>query len=340
MSPNHRPYSFHCGVIVVFALLLTALACSPQPQTTINNEQPREASTMPTASKFTFEYNTVAGPEISDGLQQYQSTLKIDSTTSMATLESCRAAGDGEGIPIGRFEIKMTAAELEEIAKQAAALKSIPSTQQGGLGASAITLRYRSDATQWEHILNSNDPNQLATANNLQELLNLLIGRLYTAPVAALVLEVARGPNASAPFKVRLRNIGKIQLAVFDPRSLRRDDADAWAGVRVAAFPPKQPGVTSLPPQWEQLELNGSDSAQPRNIIMLPAGGQLEWPTRAWTPSQAMRKESAGRYLVQAIIADYTGPSLVDDQPRLRGALFSESLIWQDIDNTTRGANP
>lgn len=281
---------------------------------------PKASVAMPTASKFTLEYVITAGPELGDGIQQYHSTLTIDGGTSIARLDSVRAGGDAEGVPIGRFEATMAADELADLSARAAAIQPAPPTQRGGPGTSTILLRYRSDAVTWEQALNSNDPTMLATADALLEPLNLMIGRLYATPAAALGIEVVAGSGPSAPFVVRLRNIGRVELAVLDPTGLRGPDEDAWAGIRVASFPPEQPGITSPPLQWERVALGGPVPAGPRKAVVLAPGAHLDWPTGPWSPTVA------GRHLVQAIVADYVGPAVIDGRARVRGALFSAGL--------------
>lgn len=297
-----------------------SVEATPNPPPTGANAESPSTTPMPTASKFTLEYVITTGPTLGDGIQQYQSTLTIDGGTAVARLDSVRAGGDAEGVPIGRFEATMDPAELADLSRRAAAIKPLPPTQRGGPGTSTIVLRYRADAVQWEQALNSNDPAMLAGAESLLEPLNLMIGRLYATPAAALALDVLPGSGPSAPFVVRLRNIGRVELAVLDPTALRGPDHDAWAGIQVAPFPAEQPGVTSPPLVWERVELGGRAPAGPRTAVVLAPGAHLDWPTAPWSP------KVPGRHLVQAIVADYAGPAVIDTRTRVRGALFSTGL--------------
>lgn len=299
-------------------LCALAPACSTPPAAT-THDSPSSTTTMATAA-FTLEYVTVFGPELGTGVQQYQSTLVVDGATGVATLDSVRAGSDAEGVPIGRFEATVGDAELADLSARAAAMTPGAVTQRGGPGTSTIILRYRAGSSGWEQSLNSNDPDLLAPFDPLLEPLNLMIGRLYQAPHAALGLEVLAGATPSAPFVVRLHNLGKVELAVLDPSGLGAADADAWAGVRIAAFPPEQPGVTAPPLEWQQVALEPSGGSGPRKTIVLAPGQHLDWNTRPWTP------KAAGRQLVQAIIVDYAGDPTIGGRPHVRGALFSNAL--------------
>jgi hypothetical protein len=308
--------------------LLCALApaCSnpaPEPSSSPPPAASTPASTSPTAmthNAFTLEYLTTGGPELGAGVQQYQTRLVIDGGTGIATLDTVRAGGDAEALPIGRFEATMTAAELADISGRAGAIVGGTAGTRGGPGTSSIVLRYRSDASSWEHALNSNDPAGLAPFDPLLEPLNLMIGRLYATPSAALGIELVPGATQSAPFVVRLKNLGRVELAVLDPSPLGAADEDAWAGVRIAAFPVEQAGVTSGPLEWERVALQPGAGTGPRKTLVLGVGQQLEWQTRAW------KAKTPGRQLVQAIVVDYAGDATIDGRPHVRGALFSTAL--------------
>lgn len=46
----------------------------------------------------------------------------------------------------------------------------------------------------------------------------------------------------------------------------------------------------------------------------------MTWPVEPWTTT------APGRHIVQAVILDYEGPAVIDGVPRIRGAVFSETL--------------
>jgi len=301
------------------AITLLLGGCTGEPATPRPQDQPR--TTMSPTNDFTLVYSERRGPELGEGLREYENRIRIDGMSSTASLSSCRASSDDQGLPIGSFSMTLDSHELTNLFQNATGINlgNLPRPRGGAVGASLIELQFQSGSTSWRKSINSHDRTTLSHFRALFDPLNRIHGRLYSHPTEALRVSLRRDTNG---FLVVLENIGRTDLAVLDPRPLGATHLDAWAGMLVAEFPPVTPGITPAPLRWKQvaLEVPSHDSAIPRRSSVLAASETMAWRVQRWTPT------APGRHIARAVLVDYEGPAAIDGVPRLRGAVFSEGL--------------
>lgn len=274
---------------------------------------------------FILVYRVNGGPMLGEDLAEFQSILRLDSASCVASHEFHRSSADKPGQPIGTFRTRLDDAVFREVQKlvDAARLDHLPPPTGGGPGTSLLTLEYRRGHTEIKRTFPSRDFPSLAQCENLLSELEQVGGSLNKYPEAAVRVSVehARQPGeADGQFLLTVANIGSLPVLLSDDHGSAPDDC--ITGVRVAEFPEKVSGVTSPPLKWSHLALASRQEgkAKPDDVLLQP-GQSWRAPTVKWT---APHKNV--RYLAQGLWCHYRGPERVNGIYRIRGAAFSEGL--------------
>ena len=270
-------------------------------------------------------YESTSGRPMGEGINEWQSKLRLDRNSEIGWFEVIRSSSDGAGEPIGTFEAPLDDAVFQQVQKlvDSSRLDRLPKPSGGGPGVSLFTLDY----TRGDHKIHKSFPSRdfeaLKQTEELLAELNKIGALLREHPRSALRVTVAHVPGqADGYFAVTLVNIGVQRLAIADPRVFGKDEKDRWVGVQIAELPVEKPGTTSPPLQWSRHGAAPSKATvAPPGPIVLEPGGKTAINTVPWkAPKRGVR------YIVQGIWCDYMGPSTLDGAYHVRGAAFSESV--------------
>jgi hypothetical protein len=274
---------------------------------------------------FTLEFCTKGGPNLGQEVNEIDSCLKLNSRDHSAFLEKHRSQSDKAGEPIGTFRAQFPDEDFKKVADlvQREKLADLPAPTQGGPGASVLTLKFGQGQTKIDKMLTSRDINLIEQVDGLLFELNRLAALLDEHPLQAVKTELTyKGASLDEHFELSVTNIGSEPVCLFDPRLLKHDDADAWAGVRVAEFPQEKPGVTSPPLEWLRIGLERPLQQMRTGVqVKLAPGEKLMARTEAWR-----RGQRGVRHLAQGVLSNYSGPREVEGCYRIRGAVFSAAL--------------
>jgi len=281
----------------------------------------RTATDRPAVPPFVFEYSSVGGPELGQGIHERESHLRLNSADQSAFLEKHRSDSDAPGEAIGTFRARLPADAFARVRNLVTTtqLAQLKAPNRGGPGSSLITLRYEEGDTKIEKSFTSFDTGLIAQVQGLiSEIVQILVV-LNRSPERALQITVAQSPSAPS-FSFVATNIGTTEVCLTDPRSLPTGNIDVYAGIRWAEYPTERPGVTAPPLQWTFLGLARPEHvANSESPIVLKPGDAFTIPTEPW------KNPSPGRrFLVQGRFSDYGGPTEVRDCYRIRGAVFSK----------------
>jgi len=268
------------------------------------------------------EYSKVGGVSLGQDLHVRQSRLRMNSGDGWAVLEKHRSEADTPGAPIGTFGSQLPPEAFTRVLELARKTKlaELPPPTSADFSTTLMTITLERGSAKLTKQLSSGDIPLILQIQELLAELGRLSAALENSPVAALRTSVSWASREGA-FVLTLTNIGTQNVCFGDPRLLRQDEPDHWAGVRVAEFPPERPGVTAPPLQWVRLLLAPPRQPPAAARIFLKPGERFSAPTLVWRPARR-----GVRHLAQGVWADYTGPREAEGCYQIRGAAFSEGL--------------
>lgn len=274
------------------------------------------------------EYATEGGPELGVGLHETEISLRVDGDTGVAFLERHQPSSDEGGEAIGTFRTVVAGPLRERLlaAVAKADLRSVPPGTGGGPGVSLIRIRRTRGDVDEEARFSSRDFAQLQRLEPLTEVFDEITREALGHPFQALQAEVALAPAAAGhlALRVTVRNVGTESVAFVDLRDLpppRPEHLDEVAGVRVAPYPPAEPGITAPPLSWTLVPLGDRRPAGRDPLIVLAPGATVSAMTEPFTaPAPGVR------HLVQALVSHYAGAPTHDGHLVVRGRLLSEAI--------------
>ena len=272
---------------------------------------------------FFLEYSFVGQRLLGENLRKFSSVLRLTSEDRMAFLEKHRSQCDQPGEPIGTFQAKISDDFLTTILNKVkmSNLNQLPPRTGDGPGSTIVTLRFHQGDHQVEQIFSTGDMQILEAVEDLLDALDSVSAQLSKHPFSALRALLKSEDLPPRHFILTLTNIGQKEICFPDPRYIRSDDPDYWAGVQVAELPEEKPGVTSPPLEWTRVPLIMVQGGSPASLVVLDPGSSFIARTEAWPGWR-----QGPRFIALGVYSNYMGPDEVDGIYRIRGAAFSDAL--------------
>jgi len=309
----------------LLVLVLVLPACTQKTHKSGEITMPNSQNIAPSSvgEAFSLEYSSSGQRLLGENLQKYSSVLRLNSEDRMAFFEKHRSQSDQPGEPIGTFQAKIAddflATILEKI--KTTNLDKLPPRTGEGPGSTIITLKFHQGDHKVEQVFSTSDMGIIETAHDLLDALDAVSAQLSKHPFSALRASLKSEELPPRHFILTLTNIGQKGICFPDPRYIRSDDPDYWAGVQVAELPEEKPGVTSPPLEWTRVPLVMVQGGSPASLVVLEPGSSFIARTEAWP---GWRQGS--RFIALGVYSDYMGPDEVDEIYRIRGAAFSDAF--------------
>jgi len=179
--------------------------------------------TVSAATPHRFEYSTVGGRELSPGLQEIETNLRIDYELNEGIVERRQPFSDKGGEPLGTFRAPLPADLRASLLKACAEVpvSSVTPGRRGGPGFSLIRLTDSNGPSVSRAEFTSGDITSIEKADPILSVANALVGRLTHHPFQAITLKVQhRAEPHGGFFEIEIANVGTEAVAVPDPRML------------------------------------------------------------------------------------------------------------------------
>lgn len=272
-------------------------------------------------SDYLFNVRSHGGEAMGGGLNEYDTTLQVDSRRALVSVEQFRSDGDVPGAPLGVFRMPIDDQQLRDFLKLVteAKLEAPRPTMKGhpGYTERRYTLIQPLHPTIEQRINNSDEQANALIAPFVGRIGDLIAAAL-THPERAVKLALSRsGDN----FEASITNIGTEPVCFSDPRWVVAAGPLHRAALVFAEYPEQTPGH---PPRltWHELPLESMHPYPLKEPLVALAPGAV-WKATIST----WKREPGMRYVAYFTWANYAGDAMLGSTYRIRGKADSARMV-------------